>query len=246
MESDSDGRVCVAPERIAELTPVAERVEIADDEPFVVEILPAAKIDKPNNPHLARKVLLRDGARCANPGCGSRKRLHSHHIEFRARGGRTVLGNLTAICEVCHKLVHLGRLQVTGSPTAGLTWTRVPMDPTTRLRDVAAIEARLAEIAQTFEELANTTAPARTKSERVDTATGPQRQEAIREKSEGVDTAAACPGERRAPEPPPAPHRESECVDTPAGAPEPGPSRGESEGVAGHSTISRRAVSGRN
>ncbi|MGE3966566.1 MAG: HNH endonuclease, partial [Planctomycetota bacterium] len=49
--------------------------------------------DAPNSAALSRKVILRDGARCANPACGSKRRLHAHHIIFRARGGRTVLAN---------------------------------------------------------------------------------------------------------------------------------------------------------
>ncbi|MGE3167129.1 MAG: HNH endonuclease, partial [Planctomycetota bacterium] len=68
--------------------------------------LPDGLRDAPNSAALSRKVILRDGARCANPACGSKRRLHAHHIIFRARGGRTVLANEVAVCDRCHALIH--------------------------------------------------------------------------------------------------------------------------------------------
>jgi hypothetical protein len=146
VDSDAEGRIEIDAERIEELAPVADWVEIPRGEEYTVAILPVGEIDKPNSAALARKVLFRDGARCANPGCNRRRNLHAHHIEFRSKGGRTVLGNLIAVCDICHALLHSGRLEVTGSPTAGVTWIRRPVDPTTRLREVASVEAKLAEL----------------------------------------------------------------------------------------------------
>ncbi|MBN2491383.1 MAG: HNH endonuclease, partial [Planctomycetes bacterium] len=79
-------------------------------------------IDRPNPPALARRVKLRDGMRCQNPGCRQRGPLHAHHIEPRAEGGRTVAANEAATCTTCHALIHAGLLEVTGDPRSGLTW----------------------------------------------------------------------------------------------------------------------------
>jgi hypothetical protein len=51
------------------------------------------EIDRPNTARFAEKVALRDGLKCANPHCGRRDHLHSHHLIFRSRAGRTVLIN---------------------------------------------------------------------------------------------------------------------------------------------------------
>ena len=82
----------------------------------------SAAIDRPNSPALARRVKLRDGIRCQNPGCGQRGPLHAHHIEHRARGGRTLAENEVAVCTTCHALIHAGLLEVTGDPFTGLGW----------------------------------------------------------------------------------------------------------------------------
>lgn len=79
-------------------------------------------IDRPNPPALARRVKLRDGERCRNPGCGSRGPLHAHHIVFRSNGGRTVASNEVAVCTTCHALIHAGLLTVEGDPFDALRW----------------------------------------------------------------------------------------------------------------------------
>ncbi|MGE3167181.1 MAG: HNH endonuclease [Planctomycetota bacterium] len=99
--------------------------------------------DAPNSAALSRKVILRDGARCANPACGSKRRLHAHHIIFRARGGRTVLANEVAVCDRCHALIHAGRLEVSGTVDGGLEWRPRPCTDATRLRCARELGERL-------------------------------------------------------------------------------------------------------
>ncbi|MGE3962636.1 MAG: HNH endonuclease, partial [Planctomycetota bacterium] len=105
--------------------------------------LPDGLRDAPNSAALSRKVILRDGARCANPACGSKRRLHGHHIIFRARGGRTVLANEVAVCDRCHALIHAGRLEVSGTVDGGLEWRPRPWSDATRLRCARELGERL-------------------------------------------------------------------------------------------------------
>ncbi len=79
-------------------------------------------IDRPNSAALARRVKLRDGGRCQNPGCGWRGDLHAHHIQYRSHGGRTVAANEVAVCTRCHALIHAGLLRIIGDIDAGLEW----------------------------------------------------------------------------------------------------------------------------
>jgi len=55
-----------------------------------------------------RKVLKRDGYRCTMSGCGSRQRLHAHHIRPWAKypKQRYLVSNGRALCEKCHKNRH--------------------------------------------------------------------------------------------------------------------------------------------
>ena len=76
--------------------------------------------DRPTPPSMARKILLRDGAVCANPHCRSKKNLQCHHIRYRSRGGKTVLWNQILLCARCHALVHAGFLVIRGDPLTGL------------------------------------------------------------------------------------------------------------------------------
>ncbi|MGE3165844.1 MAG: HNH endonuclease [Planctomycetota bacterium] len=105
--------------------------------------LPDGLLDAPNSAALSRKVILRDGARCANPACGSKRRLHAHHIIFRARGGRTVLANEVAVCDRCHALIHADRLEVSGTIDGGLEWRPRPWSDATRLRCARELGERL-------------------------------------------------------------------------------------------------------
>ena len=79
-------------------------------------------IDRLNSKALARRVKLRDGDRCQNPGCGHRGKLHAHHIRYRSHGGRTHPTNEVAVCTRCHALLHAGLLRVSGDMDTGLKW----------------------------------------------------------------------------------------------------------------------------
>jgi len=50
-------------------------------------------MDRRNSSTLARRVKLRDGGVCQNPGCSHRGDLHTHHIEYRSHGGPTIPEN---------------------------------------------------------------------------------------------------------------------------------------------------------
>ena len=77
-------------------------------------------VDRPNPPSLVKKVILRDGARCADP-MGGRKNvpLHAHHIRERAQGGLTELFNEIALCITCHSALHLGLVKLGFTKTEG-------------------------------------------------------------------------------------------------------------------------------
>lgn len=60
---------------------------------------------------------------CRVPGCGHRRWLHIHHIVHWSRGGTTQPSNLVALCPTHHRMVHSGRLRISGDPSgAGLRW----------------------------------------------------------------------------------------------------------------------------
>lgn len=65
------------------------------------------------SPQLARALRARDGG-CRFPGCG-RRRVHAHHLEHWAQGGRTDLGNLLSLCGFHHHRLHRGFYRVTGT-----------------------------------------------------------------------------------------------------------------------------------
>jgi hypothetical protein len=85
------------------------------------ETRPEEGLDRATPPALRRRILLRDGARCANPSCRAAAE-HCHHIVFRSRGGRSALRNETSVCGRCHALIHAGLLTVAGDPAVGLRW----------------------------------------------------------------------------------------------------------------------------
>jgi len=141
-----DGPVSVTEKRIEALTPSSNVLEIRLEEELPVKGVPVDQRDPPNSASLARKVVQRDGACCANPGCENRVRLHAHHIVFRSAGGPTCLANEIAVCDQCHAMIHAGLLEVTGSPYTELTWSPRPVSPAARLRDARAVSARATEI----------------------------------------------------------------------------------------------------
>jgi hypothetical protein len=59
-----------------------------------------------------RAVRARDNNRCVFPGCNNRRFLDCHHIEHRAHGGETCVGNLMSLCTKHHTLVHEGGFRI--------------------------------------------------------------------------------------------------------------------------------------
>ena len=59
-----------------------------------------------------RALIARDGRVCATPGCGSRRRLHVHHVVHWLHGGPTDPDNEVLLCEVHHRKVHDGEVSV--------------------------------------------------------------------------------------------------------------------------------------
>ncbi len=140
----ADGPVEVAAESVARLAGDAVEEMLAEDSRAPAELAPAElPIDRPNPAALARRVKLRDGDQCQNPGCGQRGNLHAHHIEFRSHGGRTVASNEISTCQYCHSLLHAGLLRISGDLDTGLKWQ--PRSETIQV-DSAADAAVLLEI----------------------------------------------------------------------------------------------------
>jgi hypothetical protein len=68
-------------------------------------------------------VMVRDGYRCAVPGCTSRRNLHGHHVEFRSAGGSDALCNRVTLCAFHHqRCLHAGLLRVRGRAPDGLVF----------------------------------------------------------------------------------------------------------------------------
>jgi hypothetical protein len=119
-----EGLVEVATEVVERVEGEAAKTAIAPEEEDRVDVpVTAEERDRPNTPALVRKVLLRDGRKCANPMCRCTLGLHAHHLQLRSRGGRTALFNEAALCPACHSAAHLGLLRIEGDPLTGLKWT---------------------------------------------------------------------------------------------------------------------------
>jgi len=74
--------------------------------------------DVPDDP-----VLVRDGWRCAAPGCSSRRNLEVHHVVYRSRGGGDEEWNRVCLCRFHHQRgEHGGLARCLGRAPLGLTW----------------------------------------------------------------------------------------------------------------------------
>jgi hypothetical protein len=77
-------------------------------------------------PAAQRRILDRDGYRCAAPECTQRKNLQVHHLDYRSRGGGDADSNRVTACAFHHQLgEHGGLLRVRGQVDEagrGLTW----------------------------------------------------------------------------------------------------------------------------
>lgn len=99
-------------------------VEVDDDTLERVE----AEVAPPTPPAMRRKILLREGLRCANPHC-TNPADHCHHIRPRSEGGPTEPSNEIAVCATCHALIHAGLLEVNGVPGVDLAFRpKVPAE----------------------------------------------------------------------------------------------------------------------
>ena len=65
-------------------------------------------------PAQRRKLVRREGYCCASPGCQNHIWLEAHHLISYAAGGVTLPSNLVMLCSGCHRLVHEGKLKITG------------------------------------------------------------------------------------------------------------------------------------
>jgi hypothetical protein len=77
-------------------------------------------------PASQRRILDRDGWRCATPECTQRRNLQVHHLQYRARGGDDRDSNRITLCAFHHQIgEHQGLLRVrgeVGTDGKGLTW----------------------------------------------------------------------------------------------------------------------------
>ena len=69
-----------------------------------------------------RALVARDGHCCAVPGCGSRRRLHVHHVVHWLHGGPTDPDNEVLVCEVHHLKVHDGEVDVRAVTPGRFRW----------------------------------------------------------------------------------------------------------------------------
>ena len=69
------------------------------------------------------RIYIRDGWRCAAPGCSSRRNLEDHHIVYRSRGGDHSLPNRITLCRFHHQQGEHGELLTCrGKAPLGITW----------------------------------------------------------------------------------------------------------------------------
>ena len=68
-------------------------------------------------------VIVRDGYRCAVPGCSSRRNLHDHHVRFRSAGGSDAPDNRITLCAFHHqRCLHAHRMRVRGRAPGALVF----------------------------------------------------------------------------------------------------------------------------
>lgn len=69
------------------------------------------------------RIFVRDGWRCAAPGCTSRRHLESHHVIYRSRGGGEGDSNQICLCRFHHQRgEHGGLASCSGEAPLGVTW----------------------------------------------------------------------------------------------------------------------------
>jgi hypothetical protein len=81
--------------------------------------------DRQNRPASPARdaIYIREGWRCAAPGCTSRRNLEDHHVVYRSRGGSDALSNRICLCRFHHQLGEHGELAAcSGSAPLAMTW----------------------------------------------------------------------------------------------------------------------------
>lgn len=76
-----------------------------------------------------RRFLRERDQGCRFPGCGSRRGLHSHHVEEFNDGGPTTAQNLVMLCSFHHGVLHRKGWVITGQPDGRLSFGRPGMRP---------------------------------------------------------------------------------------------------------------------
>ena len=73
---------------------------------------------------LREEVLVRDGHKCAFPGCEHSRFLDVHHVKHWLFGGLTEIDNLLTLCTFHHKLIHEHRWSVSLDQNQRPVWFR--------------------------------------------------------------------------------------------------------------------------
>jgi len=97
----------------------------------------------------AQSVYVRDGWRCAAPGCTSRRNLEDHHVQYRSRGGeRRGLSNRICLCRFHHaRGEHGGLASCRGAAPLDLLWRLGRADVGEWFRNERRSAGRLATVA---------------------------------------------------------------------------------------------------
>ncbi|MHA3701614.1 HNH endonuclease [Jatrophihabitans sp. YIM 134969] len=106
-----------------------------------------------------RALVVRDGHRCTVPGCESTRRLHVHHVIHWLFGGLTDPDNEVLVCEVHHRKIHDGEIDVRAVSPGRFRWFRsdggelVPhVDPSTLAANPAPADTDHLDVAATAAE----------------------------------------------------------------------------------------------
>jgi hypothetical protein len=94
---------------------------------------------------IRRAVLLRDRCRCRVPGCNRRRYVDVHHLVPRSQGGEHSRRNCITLCSTHHRLLHEGKLLITGDADAEPVFQDAAKRPATfGERDGARVSRRAA------------------------------------------------------------------------------------------------------
>lgn len=114
---------------------------------LTAEMIACDSVSDETPPWLRRKILARDGFACQN--CGRTHDLHVHHIDPRAKAGRTEPSNLLTLCVRCHGMVHEEFLVIAGRAPHALSFADKEGNPVERVAPEAGdgADVRLVRIA---------------------------------------------------------------------------------------------------